>query len=304
MRGGFVCPECRVVLPAVAPNFVLFFRGLELSCPRCKKTLPSLWNMALETVREDWTCSQVFQLAGARQTHGRAKLTPDRMIALPLARWKVPKEAEVVQIRFTAVGPSEGPMINPLLSEPRFHPSPKNTIFIYGATYGRKPIGRAELMLSIAWIAPGADEVSVHHLADAVKQFEARRYSSVVIPANVAVEAALGLALREWVEVFCSKTQVDDFLASGATYSHQLKVLSSVAADTLRIKRLNSEVRDRLVALRGYRNDFGHRGATDKAPITRDKAGEFLTAAIFGYHYARYLHVAVKRLRRRRRQKA
>jgi hypothetical protein len=76
--------------------------------------------------------------------------------------------------------------------------------------------------------------------------------------------------------------------------------MSSVAADTLQVDRLDGEIRARLDLLRGYRNDLGHRGSSDRPPITKDKAGEFLAAAIFGYHYARYLHAAVKRLRRRR----
>jgi hypothetical protein len=127
------------------------------------------------------------------------------------------------------------------------------------------------------------------------------RYPSVIIPANVAVEVALGRALREWVEVFCTEKEIGEFFTKGATYAHQLKVLSSVAADTLRINRLDPEIRSRLDLVRNYRNDFGHRGASDRPPITKDKAGELLTAAIFGYHYARYLQTAVKRLRRRRR---
>jgi hypothetical protein len=291
-----------LVLPAIAPAFVSFFRGQEMSCPKCKSTLPSLWEMALRTVREDWTCSQVFQLAGARQTYARALLKPDRVIQLQLARWRIPKTAEILQLKFNALGPAEGPSVLPLQWEPTFEPRPRNTIFIYGATYGRTPTGRAELMLSISWVAPGPDAVSIHHLADAAKQFEARRYPSLVIPANVAVEAALGRALREWIQVFCTDKEIGDFFTKGATYAHQLKVMASVAADTLRMKRLDSEIRARLDLLRGYRNDFGHRGASERPPITKEKAGEFLTAAIFGYHYARYLHAAVKRLRRRRRR--
>jgi hypothetical protein len=115
------------------------------------------------------------------------------------------------------------------------------------------------------------------------------------------VEAALGQALREWVEIFCTAKEIGDFFTKGATYAHQLKVMSSVAADTLRINRLDGEIRARLDLLRGYRNDFGHRGATERPTVTKDKAGELLAAAIFGYHYARYLHAAVRRLGHRRR---
>jgi hypothetical protein len=39
-------------------------------------------------------------------------------------------------------------------------------------------------------------EISYHHLADAGRRFAAKRYRAMIIPANIAVEAALTPALR------------------------------------------------------------------------------------------------------------
>jgi hypothetical protein len=300
MRGGFLCPECRLVLPAIHPLFVWFFRGESVACPKCKKVLPSLWDLALDTVREDWTYQGVFQLSGAKQTYARAPLKADRVISIDLKRWRIPRNAEILKLTLNALGPSEGPITVPLRWEGnQLDPRP-HILNVYGATYGRKPIAGSELMVAISWIAPGPDEVSVHHLAEATKQFEARRYNGVVIPANIAVEAALARALTDWVGVFCTKGEIGEFFTRGATYAHQLKVLAPIAADTMRLSRLDPTIRGHLAQLRKYRNELGHAGTTTSPALGKDRAGQLLTAAIFGYHYARYLHTGVARLRRRR----
>lgn len=303
MKGGLICPSCHLILPAIHKVFVAHFRGQNLECPGCRKTLTPLWDLALRLVREDWTCMNLFQLAGAKHTYGRARLKADRGIAIDLSKWGVPKGAEILKLQSVAVGPSEGPVMMPLRMEQVARQAP-HVQWVYGATYGRRPLGPTQVMISVSWVAAGPDEVSVHHLAEAARQYEAGRYDGVPIPANIAVEAALGQALRDWVMAFCTKIELGDFLSRGATYAHQLKVLSSIAADTLRAARLDLGIRNRLDNLRSYRNDVGHQGRTgvaSKRPtLGKEKAGEFLTAAIFGYHYAKYLHAAIKRMRRRK----
>jgi hypothetical protein len=295
------------VLPAIHRAFVAYFREESLVCPKCNETLPPLWDLALATVQDDWTFMNVFQLAGAKQTYGRARLKADRVIMVNFGSWRIPKAAEILQVRYNGLGPGDGPMVLPLRFEPNLSKPEPHRLLVYGATYGRKPTGPAQVMVSVSWVNPGPDEVSVHHLAEAAKQYEGGRYDGVIIPANIAVEAALGQALEDWVRAFCSKEEMADFLTRGATYAHQLKVLSSIAADTLRVARLNPAIRGRLDKLRSYRNDVGHRGKTGVHPkrltLGKAEAGEFVTAAIFGYHYARFLHVAVTRLRRRRRNR-
>src|SRR5689334_18653557 len=98
LTGGFVCPECHRVLPAVHEAFVAHFRGAVLSCPGCKKALPSLWELALKIVREDFF-GRVFLLAGATETFGRKRLKPDRGDLIDLSRWRIPKSAEILQVR-------------------------------------------------------------------------------------------------------------------------------------------------------------------------------------------------------------
>jgi hypothetical protein len=72
-------------------------------------------------------------------------------------------------------------------------------------------------------------------------------------------------------------------------------VLTKIAGRALGIKPMPEGVRALLNELRHYRNDLGHRGALDpKRPsLDKDRAADFLAAAVFGYHYAGYMRSVV-----------
>ena len=99
--------------------------------------------------------------------------------------------------------------------------------------------------------------------------------------------------MSAWTQTYCCKEEVDDFLGPrGATYAHQLNVLSRIADRVLGIKPLPAGIHALLDLLRKYRNDLGHRGVLDnpkRPPLDKAKAAEFLAAAVFGYHYAQYM---------------
>jgi hypothetical protein len=251
--------------------------------------------LALETVREDWTFTNVYQLAGAKQTFASGWLEPDRVVQLNLNRWGIHKKAEILNEHYMPVGSAEGP---PVLALP-FKPStnvPQHLRLLYGATYGHQGRPRTKLLVSITWIVPGQTEVSVHHLVDAVRQYAGGRYDALAVPANVAVEAALTPVVRDWVTAFAKDWK------GIAGRSAQIGVVSAIAADTLRVPRLDVNISRLLDDLRHRRNDMGHAGRPDpnKPPLNAASAGALLTAAIFGFHYARFLRTAVSRFRRRR----
>ncbi len=295
IRGGLSCPACFVILPAVYPFFEAYFRSHDVDCPGCKKQLPPLWDLALRTLQRDWSGASVFQLAGAKQTFASSWLKPDKVVQLNLNRWGIHKKAEILKEHYTTVGPEEGPFVVPLRYEPSTN-VPQHLRLLYGATHGHKAPPRIKLLVSISWIVPGQTEVSVHHLVDAVRRSVGGRYDALTVPANVAVEAALTPVLRDWVTVFSNNW------TGIAGRAAQMSVVSVIAADTLRVPRLDPKIGRLLDDLRNRRNEMGHSGRPDpKRPsLNATSAGELLTAAIFGFHYARFLRTAVSRLRRRR----
>jgi hypothetical protein len=122
-------------------------------------------------------------------------------------------------------------------------------------------------------------------LVDAVKQHAGGRYNAMTVPANVPVEAALAPVIRDWVTAFDRNWKTIGRQASRAN------PLSLIVADTLRVPRLDAKIRILLDHLRDQRNSVGHSGKPDlnQPPLNVTTAGELLTAAIFGFHYARFL---------------
>jgi hypothetical protein len=164
---------------------------------------------------------------------------------------------------------------------------------VYGASFG-KDLPDAGVFVAVTWIAPGSDEISIRQLVDAARAYDAGRYDSMIVPANVAVESALGAAVYDWLTPFCAKACVKSFLADAATYSHQLNVLLPVACYMIGVKPLPEHIRGVLNQLRRLRNDVAHLGVPSRS-LSRDIAAEFLTAAVFGFHYAQLFHAELKR---------
>lgn len=297
---GISCPECFGVNAPEHSLFVGYFENGASRCNRCEKTF-DLWTRTIDQLKS-WPTSWVaFHLLGAIVTRFTFTLEPDRNVEVNLTT--IPENAEILKVSVMPMPMKElsaGVPLMPALSlqnEMRLDPFPRR-FYLYGKSHGRADLTPSQVWLAVTWIDPDDQELSVHHLADAARQFAAGRYKGMIIPANVAVEAALTPAVNKWIRGHCSREETDDFLGPrGATCAHQLKVLTKIAARELAIKPMPESVRTLLNELRQYRNDLSHRGVLDnpKRPSPdQGKAGDFLAAAIFGYHYARYLSDGVQ----------
>jgi hypothetical protein len=114
------------------------------------------------------------------------------------------------------------------------------------------------------------------------------------------VESSLAPALLAWIKTFCAKDVAKKFLSNGATYSHQLKVLTRLASGALGIPEMPGRLRNILNDLRSYRNDVVHEGVFDdpkRPPPTKKVAAEFLIAGVFGYRYAQFFKAEVDKRR-------
>jgi hypothetical protein len=117
----------------------------------------------------------------------------------------------------------------------------------------------------------------------------------MVVSANIAVEAALAPAMRQWIRLTCSGDDADKLMGKdGISYARQL-VLTKMASKALGIADMPGRVRNLLDELRDQRNGIVHTGSPkgNKPVLNRDRAAEFLAAAAFGYQYARYLRAEV-----------
>lgn len=286
------CPECGSPKTMVLPNlFAAYFGTRPIECPDCRKPI-DWWLVILSATREHFMLTGAFHVLGAVTTVFEAPLKREAATQMDFVSQGVPEDAIILSVNYTGHG--ELMPIQCHSNVPRYDPLNKK-VAMYGASYG-KDVPDGGVFVAVTWVAPGLDEVGLRQLIDAARAYDAARYDSLIVPANVAVESALGTAAYDWLTAFCGKERAEGFLADAATYSHQLNVLLPIACYTIGLKPLPERIRGVLNRLRGLRNDVAHRGVPS-IPPSKDTAAEFLTAAVFGFHYARLFHAEVKRAR-------
>lgn len=244
-----------------------------------------------------WGIAGAYAAIGAQGTIIRKiELKPGESVQVDFTKYQVPKNAIVLTVNYTMQGLGGAFPLEVHGNEPVRDPIPlvQN---LYGVPFNPPPgivngIAEPTLSIFVTWIDPAEDEIQIHHLVDAARNFYADRYRAVVVPANIAAESALTPVLSEAISGFCGKDKRKDFFSNGATYSHQINVMAPLIAHLVGAAPLPDHVRGALNKLRQLRNDVGHEGHSKT--LARKEAAESLVAAVFGYHYAKLLREHVQ----------
>jgi hypothetical protein len=156
--------------------------------------------------------------------------------------------------------------------------------------------GGGSVEVRVTWFVRQRDDTTIRHLVDAARHFKDGRYDDVVVPAEIAVEAAISPVVARALDGFAGRENVERFLSDAATFSHQMNVLVPMIAFMTTGPTLPPDVRGVLNRLRRLRNEVAHDGAC--ATQSRDTAAEHLTGAVFAMRYAELLLAAVDDARR------
>lgn len=225
---------------------------------------------------------------GAQTTVLVFELLPGSVYHLDLTAHGVPKDARLAYINYTPQGPGLFP-VEIHGNEPlRRNSGTTRVIFPAELAPSSDPRGPTKVAAMVAWMPPGESSVAWKSLVAAFESYSQGDFTSMVIPANSAVEVELSTLLRRVLESTCGKDRVSDFLKSAATYSYQLNILLPVFAKWLGMPPMPDALRGRLNELRGERNAIAHGGAPEHE-IDEKRAGELLCSALFGFKYVRML---------------
>lgn len=231
--------------------------------------------------------NQAFAFIGAQTLLFQLLLKSGQRATYRFSDYGIPSDAKILYVNYTPSGGGLFPVeMHGNVPTRRFL---ANEVVLYPVPFSaNQTAGDTEVNVMVSWVPRTANDESWQSLVDAFEAFAHARYSSMVVPANVAVESALSRVLTAYLERFVSKNRTEDFLENAATYGHQLNVLLPFIASLKSLPLLPDHVRGALNKLRRFRNDLAHAGVL-KQPLDQHSAAEALCGALFGIHYVRYV---------------
>lgn len=285
------CLSCSAPIVFMQEQLASYFRCVPLACPSCNAS-HDWWSVALSEIQNNFMLNQAFVLAGASTAIFKLNLIPGRRLTYRFSDYGIPKDAKILYANYT---PGAGglfpielhgnvPMWRPVSNEVSVFPVPVGV--------GVEPaITNVNVMVS--WVSSSINDESFQCLIEAFEAYSAGQYSSMVVPANVAVEVALSRLLTLFLKRYASGEKVGNFLENAATYGHQLNVVTPLISGMLKLPPVPEHLRGKLNRLRALRNQLAHSGALEK-PLHAKEAAELICASLFGFHYVRLLRTLLE----------
>lgn len=285
------CP-CHQEISIPADVVHRYLAGEPATCSNCSAS-QDWWSALLGAVKSVMTVP--LSVVGAHSTYLRVTLTPGRATMVDFGAAGVPEDAQILKVYYTPTSHDDSIPLFPMqvtTSQPE-PPWIHRQVKIYGHPLdGREAVDSSFLGVFIAWLPAGDADASRLQLVSAFDaytrgDYQPPNFEPCIIPANTAVEIAVGETVTSWLRRYVSKNKVGDFL-DVATYGHQLNVLLPMLWSTLGYKPLPNHICGHLNRLRKLRNQIAHSGHTDIL-IAKDEAADCLCAAFFAVEYLRAL---------------
>jgi hypothetical protein len=278
------CSNCRFVLPTLNKAAPPFFERGTVTCSNCNNEV-NLWHAALE---HSFSWSPVS--LGATRTSFRKEIETGTFHRIDLADYGAPADARILSMNYTGQGGPDGGVTvlewHGNASHQRYIGAVVN---LFGVPLGEGKLPRVgTVAISANWIHREESD-AWPYLVSAIESAATQDYSPALVFAQSAVEISLMPLLARRFERYASHQRVEDFISGDhLTYGHAVNVVLPYMCGGLGIRPLPDEIRGALNKLRKRRNEIVHRGVKSQA-ITEKEAMEGMTAAAFGFEYARYI---------------
>jgi hypothetical protein len=284
------CPACKDTIWFNAERIPDYFKSIPLICPKCQ-TSNDWWSTACKEIENNFMFSQAFVFVGARTSFFKLLLRNGQQFRYKYSDYGIPVDAKILYVNYTPCGE---------LAPYEWHGGCPTRKMKYDEVVGfpvpitdNKAPADTEVNVMVSWVPTSISDDSFQNLVDAFEAYSIDRYTSMVVPANVAVESALSQFLNKFIKQFVGKKITEDFLETAATYGHQLNVLLPFISGLLKLPNLPDHVRGSLNRLRKCRNQIAHSGVLE-SQIDKRAAAEMVCGALFGFHYVRFLDSALQ----------
>jgi hypothetical protein len=277
-----------------------YLRGEETRCPECQAAFDpwedTLWHLGVGPRAGVGRTSSVDHLGiGLRYTTLNVHLKPREICVVRLEEHGVPGDARVLG-GMSGSNRTDGNMfaheLRPAVSRP-----PKNVLHFIGHSFDANPVP-SRTLVGVHWAPRFADDASRRSLVDSYAAFMAYQWERVIVPANIAVEFALGRLLNEFLTESGAargrRENVQSFLRGEASYGSQLNILLPALTRFAGISAMPVVVASGLKTLKRLRNEMAHSGATNE-PLDMDTTALVLCSAVFGFKYVQLVRELLTR---------
>ena len=279
------CPECGHPIQIEDSQVIGYFSGKPVVCAKGHK-VADWWKTACQEIEENFMLNQAFAFIGAQTIIFQLVLQQGKRTTYRFSDYGIPRDARILYVNYTPQGGGLFPIeMHGNVPMRRFF---NDEVVVFPVPFGpNDSVVDTEVSVMVSWVPRTADDESWQSLTDAFEFYAQTRYTSMIVPANVAVESALSRLLTAYLEKFIAKKRVEDFLENAATYGHQLNVVLPVLTALNSLPALPDHVRGVLNRLRGLRNELAHTGVLEH-PLDQRNAAELLCGSLFGLHYVRH----------------
>lgn len=275
------CPQCGAPMTIQDAYTVAYFDKGPVVCPACSADL-DWWATILREVRENFMMNQAFGPVGAQSVVFRITLRSGERTQYKLSDHGIPTDARVLYVNYTPAGPLFPVELHGNVATRRFV---RNEITLWPVPLANPADARpTDVNVLVSWVPHSQLDTSWGNLVDAFEAYASGSYDSAVVPANVAVEAALSVFLFEYFSQYAAGDSVKHFLDDAATYSHQLNVVLPLVSALGGAPELPDHIRGLLNRLRRLRNQIAHDGKLETS-LSQAETAELLCSALFGFRY-------------------
>jgi hypothetical protein len=302
------CPRCNTLFVLTPAHFATHFGGAEVRCgySHCTKSF-NLWADMVQHVGDADVFGTALRFAGARTVMVTVPIGFNEVKQIDLSEHGVPQDADIIALVLQPEGGGNAAVLHGRHALPDRIRGPRFVLFaqpFISVARGRE----GSVKVNATWFVRRGDDTTIRHVVDAARRLSEGQFDDVVVPANIAVEAAIspvveralegpaGKAVLGLLGDASSQSHVQRFLDDKSKIAHRVNALAPIIARLAGAPTLPRELLGVLNRLRDLRNEVAHDGKC--AAQSRQDAAEHLAGAVFALRYAELLEAAVTEARR------
>jgi hypothetical protein len=278
-----VCYKCHHALPPLDVTATPYFELGAIECVGCHGKV-DLWECVKSSVGDDYPPEWGLHSLGANLNIFPFEVRPGQVVTVDLTQHGIPANAILLYSSYQSDDVSSIPRLIELYSKHLAYEPSRQAVYcmpVQGRSMEPGP-GRA----TICWIERATDSQASLRLANAFRDVAAHDLEGAVVEAFSGFEIALFTFLSRYLERTCTSTTFRRALEGRLSAYAMMELLPEICEEH-KLPSPPKAVTTTLHGLRQCRNNLLHKGRGHA--VTASLVGEFLSAALVGVAFIRYV---------------